>query len=414
MNKILKDRVKLIRSIQTALKEDFSEPAKKVISELITTIRQDKNYHFLSISQERNGRISYAQCPAHKLDNNKRIRSTFRRYVRRQLKTSAESFSDKSLFKLGGIVVGKTISHDDLNGRIQILEGEDITDFYQNTEIESCMTGSNSWKVKLYAENPDNVKLIVLDEDVARALLWKTDDGTMVLDRIYPQGCDSVGLLQNWAANKGYIFRSSTAADDIELSDEKYYEITLTHSGNFPFMDTFRHGEDLGNGKIIVSNQSYFGDFELTNTNGGHSELYRCSCCNGTMSNDDRYTAFDETYCQDCFYDRFFYCSQCGYEVRNDDRITIGDEDFCEECANKLFVSCEDCSEYFEEEKLATVNLSNGSSALVCCDCLDEYSLCSGCLEYFENKDMSEINDENYCSCCTEKIAIETEELIAA
>ncbi len=97
-----------------------------------------------------------------------------------------------------------------------------------------------------------------------------------------------------------------------------------------------------------------------------------------------------------------------------DDRVTVNDDDYCAECAKKLFVSCEDCSEYYEEEKLATVNLSNGSSALVCSDCLDEYSLCSGCLEYFEDKDMSEINDENYCSCCTEKIAIETEELIAA
>ena len=72
MNKIITDRVKLIRSIQTALETDFSEPAKKVISELITTIRQNKNSHFLSISQERNGKISYAQTVDHKFDNNKR------------------------------------------------------------------------------------------------------------------------------------------------------------------------------------------------------------------------------------------------------------------------------------------------------------------------------------------------------
>jgi hypothetical protein len=162
MNKIIKDRVKLIRSIQSALEADFSDPAKNVIKEIITTIRENKNNHFLSISQEINSRVSYTQIPNNKYDNNKRIRTTFRRYIRRQLKIPSDKFSDKALFELGRTVAGKTVSHDKLDERIEILEGDDIEEHYRKTDTESCMTGDSAWKVEIYADNPDKVNLLYL------------------------------------------------------------------------------------------------------------------------------------------------------------------------------------------------------------------------------------------------------------
>jgi len=393
MDKITTDRVKLIRSIQSALNTDFSKAEKIVIRKIIKDIRKNKNLHFLSISQEKNGKVSYAQKPDFKFDNEKRTRTTLRRYIRRQLQIPSDKFSDKALFELGRAVAGETVSHDKLDKRIEILEGDDIEGHYRTTCTDSCMTGEdNAWKVRLYSENPDKVKLVVLD-DIVRALLWTSDDGTIILDRIYPSGCDAVGLLQTWAKNNGYVYRSSTGAGDGNLSDGKNYQISLNHSGTYPYLDTFAYAEDHGNGKMTISNKTWFGEIELTNTDGGHSQLYHCSCCNNTVSEDDRYTAFDETYCQDCFYDSFFFCSHCGYEACNDDRVTVSDEDYCPECVKKLFVICDDCDEYFKEEKLVKINLLDGSVAMVCEECLDEYSLCAGCLEYFEYRDMSEITN---------------------
>ena len=423
MNNITKDRVKLIRSIQSALQADFSDPAKNIIKEIITTIREDNNNHYLSISQEVNGKVSYAQSLNHKFDNRQRVRTTFRRYVRRQLKISPESFSDKSLFELGRIVAGKTVSHDDLDSRIELLEGDDIVEHYRNTSTESCMTNDNSWKVQLYADNPDRVKLVVLD-DYVRALLWTCDNGTIALDRIYPCGCDAVALLQSWATKNGYVFRKTEGfcPGSVNFSDNKIQYVTVNHSGTYPYMDTFAYAEDNGNGTITISNKWSFGDFELTNTDGGHSHLYHCSCCNRSLSEDDRYTAFDETYCQDCFYESFFYCSHCGYEAVLDDRVTVGDESYCPECVKKLFKECEDCNEYFNKDDLTKVILTDGESQMVCDECLDEYTCCANCDEYFETSEMEEINGDEYCSACAESIdhdeevrdEVHTKEIIAA
>ena len=405
MNKIIIDRVKLIRSIQSALEADFSSPAKNIIKEIITTIRENKNNHFLSLSQERNGKVSYTQSTNQKFDNNHRIRTTFRRYIRRQLKISSGKFSDKALFELGRIVAGKTVSHDSLDERIEILEGDDIEEHYRTTSTESCMTGDDAWKVEIYADNPDKVKLVVFD-DYVRALLWTCDDGTVVLDRIYPCGCDAVALLQSWAKKNGYVFRKTegTAPGNVNLSDDDTHQITVNHSGTYPYMDTFTYAKDNGDGTVTLSNKWNFGDFELTNTDGGHSHLYHCYCCNRTLSEDDRYTAFDETYCSDCFYERFFYCSHCGFESVLDDSITVGDHDYCPECVKKLFTLCDDCNEYFPDDELTKVILPDGESQVVCEECLDKYSQCAACNEYFESDNMEEINGEEYCSSCAEEI----------
>ena len=60
MHKLLYDRVRLIRGLQLALNNGFSDQEKAAIANIVTTIRTDHHHHFLSYSQEEIGKVSYA------------------------------------------------------------------------------------------------------------------------------------------------------------------------------------------------------------------------------------------------------------------------------------------------------------------------------------------------------------------
>ena len=60
MHKLLYDRVRLIRGLQLALNNGFSDQEKVAIANIVTTIRTDHHHHFLSYSQEEIGKVSYA------------------------------------------------------------------------------------------------------------------------------------------------------------------------------------------------------------------------------------------------------------------------------------------------------------------------------------------------------------------
>ncbi|MCX7001875.1 MAG: hypothetical protein NTV22_01215 [bacterium] len=51
MHKLLYDRVRLIRGLQLALNNGFSDQEKHAIANIVTTIRTDHHHHFLSYSQ---------------------------------------------------------------------------------------------------------------------------------------------------------------------------------------------------------------------------------------------------------------------------------------------------------------------------------------------------------------------------
>ena len=92
MHKLLYDRVRLIRGLQLALNNGFSDQEKHAIANIVTTIRTDHHHHFLSYSQEENGKVSYAKYPSHMLDTVKRIRTALGKYIRRQCGIGKDDF----------------------------------------------------------------------------------------------------------------------------------------------------------------------------------------------------------------------------------------------------------------------------------------------------------------------------------
>lgn len=150
-----------------------------------------------------------------------------------------------------------------------ILKGENLRKSYlsENTLgtlgdfTENCMSFKHCQPyLDLYVKNPDKVSLAVIknqdDKVVARALLWVTDSGITVMDKVYSVDKTFKKILQKWASDMGYYYR---AKDDVKpynatlfinngnLVDMKF-QITLNNYNlmAYPFLDTFCYMDEFG------------------------------------------------------------------------------------------------------------------------------------------------------------------------
>lgn len=94
----------------------------------------------------------------------------------------------------------------------RVVSGRELANHYRRGRY-SCMRGTNS--VRFYEENPHRVALLVIEQDGrygeddgGRALLWNTDQGDILVDRVYDGGDPIVThkLLQ-LVAEKGWRIR---------------------------------------------------------------------------------------------------------------------------------------------------------------------------------------------------------------
>jgi len=400
MNKILKDRVRLIRAMQKHIVIlNNNIPALDLMNKIISDIRGNAHGHFLSISIHDETKVSYARTTADKFNSEKRIKTTLSRYIRRQLEIDTTILTDQLLNIFSRKINFELLAADGVNKNIKILTGNDIVNHYKNTSTYSCMTNGNSYKTRLYAMNPDKVSLVVYNE-IVRALLWKCDDGVMVLDRIYPSGCDNVELLQRWACKRDYVVRDdpdgASYENEEDLSDNKVHCVSLKYDDTFPYMDTFKFVVLDPTGKIAYCyNKLPKKPYVLATETSGQipGEPYHCCSCSCSMGEDDAYCVNDNWYCRDCYSENFSSCDNCGGEYPAEDVININDSCYCERCANRLYKKCEDCDEYFAKNKIYDVC---GGNKEVCGSCLENnYSQCRHCDEYVKSDDITEVNLHN-------------------
>lgn len=146
----------------------------------------------------------------------------------------------------------------DENSEIEEVKGEDIRfwyhiDNYQSEKGElgsSCMAeDKNQPFLDIYCKNPDKVSLLILKSKqgklLARALLWKLDDGKFFMDRIYFIMASDCNLFYAKAKQNGWIYKRSR---EIMLNDLHYYtelRVTLkqTKFDTYPYLDTLRYLE---------------------------------------------------------------------------------------------------------------------------------------------------------------------------
>jgi hypothetical protein len=216
-------------------------------------------------------------------------------------------YSNRFYEQLNNAVVASYITKIEF----KVVSGDDIVKYYDernyaNEETASlggsCMRYDHcSGYIRFYAANESVVKLVVAlnddDKVVGRALLWNTNCGTAVMDRIY--GTDvTIEKFKRYAIDNGYVHKENQSYNDNDswvntdgcFSDE--YRITVKNIRSMPYMDTFKYTDDIDSDTMVLTNGS--GSYEFTDTDGSQ-EMFE--------GNEDDYV----------------YCA------RSDDRIHIDD-----------------------------------------------------------------------------------------
>jgi hypothetical protein len=183
--------------------------------------------------------------------------------------------------------------------KIKIVSGEEITHWYDSSEYyeqrgtlgSSCMKNSPSHYFKIYKQNPNSVRLVILtldDKLLGRALVWKLNSishnigAKYYMDRVYVIDDYQSNKFVNFAKENGWAYRRypirSTFSgltyngvdyirDDIKMT----VKIEPINYGNYPYMDTFQR-YDEGRGILYNDNIKKLGGHILTSTQGSHQE----------------------------------------------------------------------------------------------------------------------------------------------
>jgi hypothetical protein len=193
----------------------------------------------------------------------------------------------------------------------KVVSGDDIIKYYDESSYadeetaslgSSCMRYSHcSDYIRFYAVNEDVVKLVVAfnqeEKVVGRALLWNTNCGTAVMDRIY--GTDiMVEKFKKYAIDNGYVHKENQSYSDNDswvngdgcFSEE--YRVTVKNIRTMPYMDTFKYTDGIDSDTMIINNDS--GCYEFTDTDGARE----------TFEGDD---------------DDYVYCERSGDRIHVDD-----------------------------------------------------------------------------------------------
>jgi len=153
--------------------------------------------------------------------------------------------SDKITLSLKDIelIVTKYIAFQSKDYDFSYLIGDDIYIGYDNqyqvqasTLSKSCMNGKKY--LGLYTKNIDVVKLLVLKNEkeliIGRALIWKLNDGSTYMDRVYYAYEYINTLFQNKAKSEGWkYFGDGVVRNNLTVN------ITYTQHDYYPYVDTF-------------------------------------------------------------------------------------------------------------------------------------------------------------------------------
>jgi hypothetical protein len=156
---------------------------------------------------------------------------------------------------------------NDVFSNFTIVEGDDLGFWYHRKNYldphrgslgSSCQAvGRLDW-LEIYIKNPETVRLLILKSDenpdkiIGRALLWKLDDGTFLMDRIYSMKDSDTKIFSEYAKSKEWF-----SINNPQDCNKTYIaHIKPVEFDSYPSIDTMNNW-DHRTGKI--SNRSFPG-----------------------------------------------------------------------------------------------------------------------------------------------------------
>lgn len=398
---IRKNRILLIHALEVGHKKNirkdiYLEYEASLVDKVVHRVRHNSYGDYLAVSEDNIKQVSYALSREDKYNYKRRRRSSLISYVLKKF-PEAEFIPSHRLDKIFWEFINYIVMHTkDMEANIELRSGQDIMDAYEGRlGFGSCMAGEdNCHKVDLYVKNPNKVQLLVYDVDVARALLWTTDEGEKVLDRIYPNDGYHVKILRAWADKKGYLNRKNEecyfcgieyGVDEQGERKRRALHVTLQHGGIFPYADTFIYVDKYEDDTIVLT--------DVLNTYRSH--VYTLCSTEGGIPGlvDDEKGEEDE--------DDRIECEDCGF-VGYDDEIyyTPNGAHLCISCYENTYISCYECGEDTVRDEAVVKD-----NRLYCDHCFDElFVRCYKCEDVVKNEYSIELNDELYCNYCYEEI----------
>jgi hypothetical protein len=157
--------------------------------------------------------------------------------------------------------------------QLKVVEGDDILKAYHCDNYEdgetmgSCMRFDYAQEyLKIYTDNPDQVKcLVLLNPETkkvrGRALIWHMDNDQFFMDRIYTTNKEYETFFKNYAEENGI---SNRATSTVTLENGGEYD-------TYPYMDTFQYYQP-STGTLDSDDNNGDDWIRLQDTHGGHSE----------------------------------------------------------------------------------------------------------------------------------------------
>lgn len=226
-------------------------------------------------------------------------RSTIRigRMVAALLPLIKKKFTDAQVEKFVNEYKGVMEVLNNAFSKFDIVSGDDIYNFYQasNYSIKrgqlsnSCMAGAKPSWLYIYTANPDVVQMVILYDDSGsivdgkyksekikgRALLWKTDNGYSLMDRIYTISDSDIGLFEKFATRNGWWSKSGYSESIVMMKkgEEKKQEVVIVSlkkwEKNYPYLDTLCYFNSK-TGKLSSDSGAIKSDWSLGNTDGSY------------------------------------------------------------------------------------------------------------------------------------------------
>lgn len=341
------------------------------------------------------GSIGYI---AFEVSGKDRMKLKTARYLTRKCKLTNVPLNDEQIRILAEKLNSLLWTDDELNN-VELIRGNAITEAYEN-EIggSSCMTGCNSSYTKLYASNPTRFEMLIIrnNNDSARAIIHKLDNGRKLLGTIYTTTEHLCDKMQDYAIQQDWIIKTHKIADKsiLIMSSLSYREDEI------PYMDTLTQGEIVNN---LLTASYNGGSFNLQDQDGGLGG-YQCENCGNRVNEDDIYDDGEgNSYCEYCFNENFTYCPDCDDTIHITDTIFIQDKEIyvCQYCADKHYYRCYDCGDY---HTLDDMQIFNDES--YCESCFGEVAdYCENCNETFCIEDLTFIDDSGpLCADCVTEI----------
>lgn len=173
-------------------------------------------------------------------------------------------------------IVSALQSIDEDYKKIKIVQGEEIPKYYNYDNISkegtlgnSCMNNVGNF-FDLYSDNESVVKMAILiknDELLARALIWITEDGESIMDRVYYSSDKYSYLLKKLAKENNYTLAN-------ELNYSCTVKLEYSEFDKYPYLDNFNY---LCLNQKRLSNEDVFDGYDevicLTDTDGGYEVI---------------------------------------------------------------------------------------------------------------------------------------------